>query len=168
MANRYVILDTNVLIAANGNAPQVMPEGVLKCQEFVGSLRENAVISIDSLNEIFDEYFNNNLNRSGKPGIGDAFAKYLWDNQQNPDICEIVNLEHDKEFVFTVFKDKKKLLQFDKSDLKFIAVHLKSKFKSPIYNACDSDWQENNELLEEYSITVIELLNRDKARNIWS
>jgi hypothetical protein len=166
MPDKKVIVDTNVLIAANGKAPQVKQTGVEKCQIFVGSLFDDTIISIDSLNEIFGEYFSH-LNRSGQPGIGDVFVKYLWDHQYDTGVCEIVELEHDNKYIFTVFSDKEDLLHFDHGDLKFIAVFFGSEQSPSIYNACDSDWEQNKQLLDKYKVSVIELLTKEKPNSIW-
>jgi hypothetical protein len=72
MGNNSYIIDTNVLIAANGYAPQVSKSGVEKCQKFVAELFVDTIVLVDSNYEIFDEYFKH-LNISGQPGIGDVF-----------------------------------------------------------------------------------------------
>jgi hypothetical protein len=64
----------------------------------------------------------------------------------------------DTEYFYRVFATKRDLLNFDKGDLKFIAVFLLSSHKPPIVNACDSDWAEHKTLLDLYSIKVVELL----------
>jgi hypothetical protein len=160
MENNYII-DTNVLIAANGHSSQVSESDVEKCQNFVAALFDNTSISVDSNNEIFDEYFRN-LNISGQPGIGDGFLKYLWNNQYNNAVCETVEVIRDDKFFYQVFADKPNLIDFDKSDLKFIAVYLLSKRSPFIVNACDSDWMEAKYLLDAHGIIVMELLNGKK------
>jgi hypothetical protein len=167
MANHYYTIDTNVFMAANGYSPQVSGHGVEKCQEFVRSLFANTLISIDSNNEIFDEYFKH-MDFSGQPGLGDSFVKYLFDRQVDSAICEIVEIIMDKKYSYQVFSDKPDLLDFDKSDLKFIAVHLLSKYRSPIVDACDSDWTENKALLDSHNIKVVELLEYCPKTRKWN
>jgi hypothetical protein len=167
MARNYYIIDTNVLIAANGHSPQVSAGGVERCQKFVNSLFVNTLISIDSNNEIFDEYFRH-MNFSGQPGIGDSFVKYLFDRQADITICETVEVIREAKHHYRVLSDKPDLLDFDKSDLKFIAVHLLSKYHSPIVDACDSDWAENKVLLNSHNIKVIELLEYNPKTKKWS
>jgi hypothetical protein len=166
MANRSFIVDTNVFIAANSHSPQVEQSGIEKCQKFIDGLFSNSTISVDSNNEIFDEYFKH-MNRSGQPGIGDMFVKYLYDNQCNPEICEVVEIKKDKKYLYQVFSDKPDLFQFDRSDLKFIAVYFLSKFSPDIYNACDSDWMENKALLDLYDVKVVELLEYNVKTKQW-
>jgi hypothetical protein len=168
MARNPYIIDTNVFIAANGrHSPQVSARGVEKCQEFVNGLFDNALVSIDSNNEIFHEYFSH-MDFSGQPGVGDGFVKYLFDHQADSEICEIVELIRDEKCFYQVFSDKPDLLGFDKSDLKFIAVHLLSTYRSPIANACDSDWAENKVLLDSRNIQVVELLEYSPKTGNWN
>ena len=96
MANRCFIIDTNIFIAANGMADHLTEQEMNKCKLFIGSLFDSSIVSLDLQGEIFQEYFNY-MNRSGQPGISDAFAKYLWDRQYNKHHCEIVNIEKNKE-----------------------------------------------------------------------
>jgi hypothetical protein len=63
--NNYII-DTNILIAANGDAPHLELSDTIKCQRFTASLFVGAVISIDDNQEIFTEYFKH-ASRSGQP-----------------------------------------------------------------------------------------------------
>jgi hypothetical protein len=155
--NNYII-DTNILIAANGNARHLKLSDTIKCQKFTASLFVDAVISIDDKQEIFTEYFRY-ANRSGQPGIGDAFAKYLWDHQFDNSKCEIVKIEFHERCVYSVLADKESLLSFDRNDLKFIAVYFGSRNNPVICNACDSDWKEKKALLDEYSVKILEILD---------
>ena len=157
MATKYYIVDTNVFIAANGMADQLNEADIDKCRLFVCSLFEDTVVSVDMRGEIFEEYFSH-MNRSGQPGIGDAFVKHLWDRQCDKNVCEMVNVIKNKDGMYEHILEKGGLLQFDKSDLKFIAVYFGSQNKVVICNACDSDWENNRELLQEYQINVMELL----------
>jgi hypothetical protein len=167
MARNHYLVDTNVLIAANGHSPQVSASGVQKCEEFVEGLFEDTIISVDSNHEIFDEYFRH-MNHSGQPGIGDVFVKYLFDRQADNTICETVETARDEECLYRVFSDKPDLLDFDKNDLKFVAVHFLSKYLSPIVNACDSDWADNKALLDSYNIAVVELLEYHPKTKKWN
>ena len=51
-----VVIDTNVLIAANGHSEQINGENQLICINFLETIKEqNGCISVDSLNLIFEE-----------------------------------------------------------------------------------------------------------------
>lgn len=137
--NSYII-DTNVLITANGDYPKANYKDIFQCQRFLLDMRKN-LISIDSLGLIFKEYFNQ-VRRSGQPGMGDAFAKWLWDNQGYISKCELVEITPDIEGGrgFKEFPTDERLKNFDWEDRKFVAVAVTSKNEAVICNATDSDW----------------------------
>ena len=159
MAIKYYIIDTNVFMGANGMASQLNESDVDKCRLFVCSLFENTAVSVDLQGEIFKEYFAH-MNRSGQPGIGDAFVKYLWDRQYDKNVCELVSITKTNAGVYANILERPGLLQFDQSDLKFIAVYFESKNNVVICNACDSDWGNNKALLKKYNINVMEILEQ--------
>jgi len=157
MVNKYYIIDTNVFVAANGGTDQLSEDDINRCKSFVALLFSKTIISIDAKSEIFSEYFRY-MNRSGQPGIGDAYVKYLWDRQCDKTVCELVDISKNKNGVYKQLKGKEDLICFDPNDLKFIAVYLGSKFNTTICNASDRDWEENKSLLAKYNINVLEVL----------
>lgn len=146
--NSYVV-DTNVLAVSNGEMSNVSLRDIRGCKEFLLSRIADSIFIVDSLSLIFDEYFKH-ASRSGKPGLGDYFAKWLWDNQFNMLKCERVDPEPVDPY-FTQFKDVSfigRLEAFDLSDRKFVVVAIKSKNNPEICNATDSDWWKfKNELV---------------------
>lgn len=134
-----VVIDTNVLIVANNKASHVGPTCVLDCINFLEVSRKKHVVSVDSSNLIFKEYFLH-AHRSGQPGTGDAFAKWLWERQGSEDYCELVPIAVNATGNCKEFPKDPALAKFDLSDRKFVAVALKSKNNPTIINATDSDW----------------------------
>ena len=161
MSNRCFIIDTNIIIAANGGTDHLEEKETDKCKQFVSTLFENSIISLDLQGEIFQEYFKY-VDRRGQPGIGDYFVKYLWDRQNNIKYCEKVNIEKNKKGIYKQFNKKEDLLEFDSNDQKFIAVYLGSKMNTIICNASDSDWENSKALLMKYNINVLEILKEEK------
>jgi len=151
--NSYVI-DTNVLVVANGKYQKANFKHIYICQQFLIDLRKKK-ISVDSLGLILKEYFSH-AGRSGQPGIGDAFAKWLWNNQWNVSRCERVEITLDDkgERGFVEFPDDEDLKTFDMSDRKFVAVVVKSEFDAIICNATDSDWWEYEEIFKKHGIKI--------------
>jgi hypothetical protein len=151
--NSYVI-DTNVLVVANGKYPKATYKHVYICQRFLIDIREKR-ISIDSLGLILREYFSH-ASWSGQPGIGDAFAKWLWNNQWNISKCERVEvtLDNNGERGFVEFPDDIDLKTFDMSDRKFVAVAVKSEFDAIICNATDSDWWDHKAHFKKHGIKI--------------
>jgi hypothetical protein len=143
--NLFYNIDTNILIAANGNARRLKLPDTIKCQEFTASLFSGVVVSIDDKQEIFTEYFKY-ASRSGQPGIGDAFAKYLWDHQFDNSKCEIVKTEFHEHWTCSITR-------------LVIEQVLASRNNPVICNACDGDWKENKALLDEYNVKILEVLD---------
>ena len=121
-----------------GKYPLADDRDVFECGNFLDRTREKH-LSIDSSGLIFKEYFNH-ASRSGQPGIGDYFAKWLWDNQWNTSVCEQVEITPDSDREFAEFPVDEALKNFDRSDRKFAAVAVSSAFDAVICNATDSDW----------------------------
>lgn len=149
-----LVIDTNVLAVANGKHPNAADADVFKCQEFLEGTRTRHV-SVDTLGLIFEEYFKH-ADRSGQPGIGDAFAKWLWHNQWDEAICEQVVItpdpEGDREFL--EFPDDEALSAFDRDDRKFVAVAVSSQFDAVICNASDSDWWDFRAAFEKHRLNI--------------
>ena len=160
MVNSCFIIDTNIFIAANGMVDHLTEQEMNKCKSFVASLFDNSIISLDLQGEIFQEYFKY-MSRSGQPGIGDVFVKYLWDRQNSKIHCEKVDIERNKNGIYKQLNKKDDLLKFDLNDQKFIAVYLGSKKQPAICNASDSDWANNKVLMMKYNIRVIEILQEE-------
>lgn len=81
-----VIVDTNVPVTANGRAEQASLACRLTCIEILRLIQSQRRIAVDQSGLILQEY-RRHLSPSGQPGLGDAFFKWLWDNQANPQIC---------------------------------------------------------------------------------
>lgn len=152
--NAYVV-DTNVPIVANGRTAQASAECVLRCISALDDAR-NGITCLDSLGLILREYMNN-LSMSGQPGVGDAFMKWVFENQANENHCEQVSvtLLDRVEQEFEEFPDDSDLVDFDRSDRKFVAVAVASRHSPAILNATDSDWWESREALEQCGIEVV-------------
>jgi hypothetical protein len=148
------IIDTNVLIVANDKYDKAGIKDVFECQRFLIDIKESEKqLSVDSLGLIFREYFSH-ASRSGQPGVGDAFAKWLFYNQWNDSICEQVEIIEDKTRVFLEFPEDESLKRFDFEDRKFVAVAVKSKFDAVICNASDSDWWDFKEAFEMVGVKI--------------
>jgi len=148
----HQIVDTNVLLVASKKAPQASLTCVLTCIEYLVTLKESGTLVIDSNRLIISEYMNKNSLR-GQPGSGDAFFKWVWDHQSTSR-CEQVLITQISEYEFAEFPDSESLMNFDKSDRKFVAVALTHPQKPSIANAVDSDWREHEQALAEHGIKI--------------
>jgi len=146
-----VVIDTNVLAVANRRAPQANAACVLACVERLLAIQREGRVSIDDGFRILYEY-GGHASRSGQPGVGDAFFKWVHLNQGNPDRCDRV-LIHPRGVDgndFHEFPDDPALKSFDPSDRKFVAVAVASGHRPPVLNAVDSDWWVAREALSRH------------------
>ncbi len=153
--NMKAIIDTNVLIAANGrDCEQVTTSCQQRSTQYLRNIQQTGMIAIDDQWLILKEY-QNKVNPLGQPGIGDAFLKWVLTNQANPDRCDRVKIHPIEGKGFKEFPDDPELDKFDRSDRKFVAVALAAAGHPPIINAVDSDWLEFYEPLTKCGIEIV-------------
>jgi len=149
------VVDVNVPIVANQDAPQADNDCVLACVKALQKICEGSMIVIDDGMLIFSEYMRN-LSKAGQPGVGDAFMKWVWENQAVIERCERVTLTpnpgNPEDFV--EFPNDPELDNFDWSDRKYVAVALASGNDPIVLNAVDPDWWENKEALERKGVRL--------------
>lgn len=133
-----VVIDTNVLLVANQQHESASPECVLACAKKLLLAQQHGVVVIDDAYKIISEYCN-------KPDIsgtrtGDAFLKWLLQNQSNPARVEQVPLNETAPDHFAEFPDQALQPTFDPADRKFPAVANTHPNKPPILQAVDCKW----------------------------
>ena len=116
-------------------------------------MEEHRVL-LDDKNLILIEY-RRNLHPSGQPGTGDAFFKWLFDNQANLEQCRRVAVTLDPDREFEEFPDDPALTSFDRNDRKFVAVALASGTEPKVLNASDTDWWDYRGELHRHGIVVV-------------
>jgi hypothetical protein len=150
-----VVVDTNVAVVSNGKTPQASLDCVEACIAKLVDIRNRRKVLVDQSGLILDEY-RRNLRPSGQPGPGDAFFKWLWDNQGQPRHCQQVEItpqDGDGES-FAEFPDDPALAGFDRADRKFVATALASGEGPPILNASDTDWWKFRAALKGHGVKV--------------
>lgn len=150
-----VVMDTNVAIVANGKTEQAGQNCVRASINALETIKTAQRILLDQNGFILEEY-RSHLSPSGQPGPGDAFFKWLWNNQANDEVCRQVPLTPivDSEQIFAEFPADPDLSRFDRSDRKFVAVALGSGEEVPILNAVDTDWWNFREALARCRIVI--------------
>lgn len=134
-----VVIDTNVALTANGKHPPAGPACVANCIQALRTARQQLVL-LDDGNRILDEY-RRHLAHKGQPGVGDAFFRWLWDNQANPKHCRQVSITPGGgDTDFAEYPADPELAAFDPSDRKFIAVARGSGLDPDVLEATDSKW----------------------------
>ena len=165
MGKAEVVVDTNVPLVANGKAEQAGLKCEDACVRKLIQVQAERRTLVDDKQLIFKEYLNR-LSLSGQPGLGDAFFKWLWENQANPQHCRIVPVTFHDGRGFEEFPDSARLSSFDRSDRKFVAVALASGSSPELLNATDTDWWHDRQALEENGVNVVflcpELMERER------
>lgn len=150
------VVDVNVAIVANGNkSPQADMDCLLACVNALKEIVGNGVIVLDNGMRILKEY-QRYLSPAGQPGVGDAFMKWVWDNQGVVNRCERVVLTQieDVEDEFLQFPDDPEMRGFDQSDRMYVAVALVSQKNPEILNAVDTDWWNHRIALERNGVRL--------------
>ena len=147
------IVDTNVMIVANGKAPQASLSCQEECANKLLALQREGKIVLDDAWHILEEY-GKNLQSSGQPGLGDAFYRWVLQNNSNPQRCERYSITTDtkRDGNFLEFPSDARLNAFDPSDRKFVALAAVS--SAPIWEAVDSDYWDHQAALQENKIVV--------------
>ncbi len=149
-----VVVDTNVAVVASSRTKQASHACQLNCVHAIEQAVEGIVV-LDESSLILDEY-RRNLSPSGQPGVGDAFFRWVWQNQANPHVCErvpITVLPNDRRG-FLQFPDDPDLKGFDPDDRKFVAVALTSANEPEVLNATDTDWRDFQVPLERNGVKI--------------
>ena len=161
-----VIIDTNVLVVANGKAaaPQATKKCVILCRARLAEiLRGSEKILFDDKKRIIQEY-KNNLNAKGR-GFGDRFWQELVrrmyryeENEEKVTIIPITPLRGNGTDFEEFPNDDASLKNFHKKDRKFVAVALAYQHDSgqeaPILKAEDSGWEEFRDALAAHGVQV--------------
>ena len=150
-----VVFDTNVPLVANGLAGQASDACVEASIDRLLQSRAEDVVLVDDGGLVFEEY-QRYLAHRGQPGAGDAFFKWLWDNQANEAHCRRVQITsiHPDQRGFMEFPYDPRLATFDASDRKFVAVSVAAGSYSVIVNASDTDWWNAREVLAEHGVNI--------------
>lgn len=152
-----LVFDTNVPMIANETEESRL-ECALKCVLRIRGLFDSGLLVLDSENHILGEYLRN-LKPLGQPGVGHAFARWVVENQFNPDRCERVTISsrNGRGEYFADFPDTPTLKGFDRSDRKFVATARKSKNRPTIVHASDRGWRRFRAALSALEVAVEDL-----------
>lgn len=147
------IVDTNVVLVANGQHQDVSPDCVKQCALMLQSIMQRGRIAVDDRFLILREYQKKTQPKRGnRPG--DAFVKWALRNNANSERCDQVPLKDDHDRGFTSFPDDAELVNFDAADRKFVAVAAAHRKHPPILQAADSKWLDWLEALNRYDVKV--------------
>lgn len=148
-----VVVDTNVAIVANGNeATHADLNCQLACVERLESLVSCGTVAVDE-GRLIEKEYSRYFCRSGRPGVGDVFFKFLMDFQYCMQRVHRVPISpsDDDSRGFEELPEN----TFDPSDRKFLAVAVVS--GATVLNATDNDWHEQQELMNDLGVEVDQL-----------
>ena len=140
---------------ANGKAEQAGWECEAACIRALIQVQAERLTLLDDKGLIIKEY-SKKLSHSGQPGLGDAFFKWLHENQANPQHCQTVPVTVHADRGFTEFPDEPRLEKFDKDDRMFVAVALARGAGPQVLNAVDRrSWWVHRKALKENGVNVV-------------
>ena len=148
-----VVVDTNVVVVANGRSEQASSDCVETCGERLEEImRGEKTLVLDNRWIILREYMQNL--RSNGADVGDRFLGWILVNKD--DRCDLVSITSvdgsDNEF--EEFPPDPALKDFDPADRKFVAVALAHSERPPILQAVDSQWWDFRDAFRRNSVTV--------------
>jgi hypothetical protein len=147
------VVDANVPIVANGRHEGHHPDCQESCVDILRAIMRGGTVYIDDGGEILLEYARY-LNHSGQPGFGDAFFRFVIQNQGNRRRVRIVELPILTETgEYADFPADARLATFDRADRKYAACARKA--RRPVLNAVDTDWLKDRVALNENDIVII-------------
>lgn len=140
------VVDANVLIAANNReTEQATPECVQRCVLALEEVQHNVLV-LDEVGFVFAEYAKYN-SFAGQPGLGDAFFKWVYQNQFQLSQFERVDISQ--------IQIPEEIIKFDPADHIWLKVARASQLDPRILNAVDSDWKIWAERLELHGFRVL-------------
>lgn len=150
----FHVVDTNVLVAANGVSTHADPECQRSCAQLLREIQIQNVLVLDSNWAILGEY------RSGiAPGPSNCPGNlfFLWAARVEPRVRVILTPAED--WTFAEFPMNDGLVSFDINDRKFVAAAAVASQSGPtvVANALDNDYAEHQMALQEAGIRVDEL-----------
>jgi hypothetical protein len=157
------VVDTNVLLVANLQHPDISPEGVIACVEWLERIQKGGKIVVDDGYEILREYGNKTSPNTGNR-VGDAFLRWLLENLGNSRQVSQVHIEGHPHRGYVEFPDDAELSEFDPADRKFVAVASAHPSRPLILQGSDAKWLNWSERLATHGIKVEFLCRADVER----
>ena len=154
------VVDTNVILVANGQHPDVSAECVAACQEWLMRIMAEGRVALDDDYAIVGEYQNKAHVSTGE-GVGDVFVRWVLQHVDNAARCDLVHLVPDAQRGYASFPVNPGLIRFDDADRKFVAVAHAHPEKPPILQAADSKWLDWAPHLAEHGVQICFLCHAD-------
>lgn len=160
MTDRAVV-DTNVLVVANGWDTHVEASCQLRCVDELARISREEVVCVDDKSLIMGEY-ERRTNQKGQAGPGTVFFKQIWQKMGDSNRVRVVPVEP-RDTEGRDFSDPILPPNNLKKDAKFLAVAVKA--DALIVNASDSDWDEHRELTDRLDVGIRQLCPQHATRS---
>jgi hypothetical protein len=147
------IVDTNIVLVANGQHQDASCDCVKACTLALQAIMEKGRIAIDDGYEILTEYQNKTTPGRGKRP-GDTFVKWVLRNNCNAQRCDNVHLKKNRAGKYEIFPNDPELLNFDDPDRKFVAVALGHSQHPPILQGTDCKWLDWEQVLKRHGVAI--------------
>jgi hypothetical protein len=131
-----VVIDTNVLLIANGSHQDVSPQCRVECVARLLARQKSGVVVIDDAYRILKEYQHKTKPNQPK-GVGNIFLKWLLQNAANGERVHRVAITETAPDEFSEFPDPVLQPLFDAPDRKFAAVANAHPDKPPVWQGAD-------------------------------
>ena len=132
------VIDTNVLLVANGQHADVSEDCVIACVTRLQSIQQSGVVVIDDGYRLVGEY-HHKTSLTPPNGVGDKFLKWMLQHTGTSRV-EQINLNETVPDCFVEFPDPALEPLFDAPDRKFAAVAHAHPDKPKILQAADCKW----------------------------
>ncbi|MBK9426030.1 MAG: hypothetical protein IPN63_01035 [Gammaproteobacteria bacterium] len=133
------VIDTNVLLVANGQHADVSADCVLECVRRLQAMQKSGITVIDDGYRILGEY-QHKTSLNPPKGVGDVFLKWLLREAGSSSRVEQMSLTETAANCFAEFPDPALEPAFDAPDRKFAAVANAHPDKPPVWQAADCKW----------------------------
>lgn len=157
------VIDTNVLLVANGKHEGVSAACRQECIQRLLQQQRVGVVVIDDSRRILKEYLQKTHPNQPK-GPGDAFLKWLLQNATDHKRVHQVSITETADKTFEEFPNIELQREFDPSDRMFAAVSAAHPDKPPVWQAADCKWLSWWQRLDESGVAVEFLCPSDVAR----
>lgn len=159
-----LVVDTNVVLVANGQHCKVSVGCVAECVSRLQAIIDGGRLALDDGWLIIREYLRNGTDPNTGKRPGDAFVKWSLRNRTNTDRVDQVRLQKHPARCFESFPDDADLINFDRAGRKFVAVACAHPQKPPILQATDAKWLDWAGPLKRCGVTVEFICRDDIAR----
>lgn len=147
-----VVIDANVLAAADGLAQQAGQDCITECCRALMDARAGRIV-VDTDGAILQEY-RRCARRDNPPSVALEFLLHILRSEFIPNRVERVAVTDHPERRYAEFPDEPDLNDFDVDDRVYVAVALTSQGRPSIDNATDTDWWAARTALAQAGIVI--------------